>query len=251
VRLLVSVRSAAELEAALAGGADIIDLKEPERGSLGAPDERLVAAAAARVPAMIPLSVALGDPMTVTAAELTVRRLMPGRKGEVVLKMGFAGAATEDRAGMLLAATVAAARPALIVAVAYADWTRADSPPPLALIGPAIRAGAHGVLLDTFAKDGRDLFDLMPVEAVRSWVEEGRAAGLLTAVAGSLDGSSLELLNQIRPDVVGVRGAACNGGRLGRVAEDRVRALRTALDRAVSPTGATAKRQRISPVTSS
>src|SRR4051812_47948913 len=36
MELLVSVRSAKEVEAALAGGADIIDAKEPSRGSLGA-----------------------------------------------------------------------------------------------------------------------------------------------------------------------------------------------------------------------
>ena len=36
MRLLVSVRAAAEVAPALAGGADIIDAKEPARGSLGA-----------------------------------------------------------------------------------------------------------------------------------------------------------------------------------------------------------------------
>ena len=37
-RLLVSVRSAAEAEIALHGGADLIDVKEPTRGSLGRAD---------------------------------------------------------------------------------------------------------------------------------------------------------------------------------------------------------------------
>ncbi len=37
-RLLVSVRSAAEAEIALSAGADLIDVKEPSRGSLGAAD---------------------------------------------------------------------------------------------------------------------------------------------------------------------------------------------------------------------
>jgi uncharacterized protein (UPF0264 family) len=37
-RLLVSVRDAAEAVEALAGGADWIDLKEPQRGPLGAVD---------------------------------------------------------------------------------------------------------------------------------------------------------------------------------------------------------------------
>ena len=36
MRLLVSVRSEEEARAALAGGADIIDAKEPSRGALGA-----------------------------------------------------------------------------------------------------------------------------------------------------------------------------------------------------------------------
>ena len=38
-RLLVSVRSAAEAEAALAGGAAVIDVKEPTRGALGRADD--------------------------------------------------------------------------------------------------------------------------------------------------------------------------------------------------------------------
>ena len=37
VRLLVSVVGADEVEAALAGGADIVDVKNPAEGSLGAP----------------------------------------------------------------------------------------------------------------------------------------------------------------------------------------------------------------------
>ena len=36
MRLLVSVTSAAEASAALAGGADVIDAKDPRRGALGA-----------------------------------------------------------------------------------------------------------------------------------------------------------------------------------------------------------------------
>src|SRR5207244_7336185 len=36
--LLVSVRSAAEAETALAGGADVVDVKEPRRGALGPAD---------------------------------------------------------------------------------------------------------------------------------------------------------------------------------------------------------------------
>ena len=41
-KLLVSVRCAEEATAALAGGADIIDVKEPRRGSLGRADDRVI-----------------------------------------------------------------------------------------------------------------------------------------------------------------------------------------------------------------
>ena len=62
MRLLVSVRSAAEVASAVAGGADIVDAKEPDRGALGAVSGPVLRAIAARVPAALPLSVALGDP---------------------------------------------------------------------------------------------------------------------------------------------------------------------------------------------
>ena len=57
MRLLVSVRSAEEVSAALAGGADIIDAKEPARGSLGRVTPAVLSAIAARTPASVPLSV--------------------------------------------------------------------------------------------------------------------------------------------------------------------------------------------------
>ena len=47
-RLLVSVRSAAEAEAALLGGADVIDVKEPDRGPLGRADDAVIAAVVRR-----------------------------------------------------------------------------------------------------------------------------------------------------------------------------------------------------------
>jgi uncharacterized protein (UPF0264 family) len=47
-QLLVSVRNAAEAQAALAGGCDILDIKEPSRGSLGMADAPTIAAIARR-----------------------------------------------------------------------------------------------------------------------------------------------------------------------------------------------------------
>src|SRR5690349_12551439 len=59
--LLVSVRSAVEALAAYAGGAAVIDMKEPARGPLGQADPAVWQAVRAAVPRAITLSVALGE----------------------------------------------------------------------------------------------------------------------------------------------------------------------------------------------
>ncbi|HEX6615653.1 MAG TPA: (5-formylfuran-3-yl)methyl phosphate synthase, partial [Gemmatimonadales bacterium] len=100
----------------------------------------------------------------------------------------------------------------------------------------AAEAGAHGVLLDTRDKDGRTLFDHVSVPALRAWIDRCRAHGLLVALAGSLDHGCVRGAAVLGPDVVGVRGAACNGGRGGRVDAERVRRLRDALDRSEAGT---------------
>src|SRR5688500_12679056 len=59
--LLVSVRSVAEALAALEGGAALIDIKEPARGSLGRADAGVIAAVVAAVKRLRPVSAALGE----------------------------------------------------------------------------------------------------------------------------------------------------------------------------------------------
>src|SRR5712691_8352699 len=48
-KFLASVRDVSEAEIALAAGADIIDLKEPARGALGAVEPAIIAAAVRRI----------------------------------------------------------------------------------------------------------------------------------------------------------------------------------------------------------
>ena len=60
-QLLVSVRDAEEAAIALLAGADVIDLKEPSAGSLGAVCPQVAAEVAECVDAERPLSIALGE----------------------------------------------------------------------------------------------------------------------------------------------------------------------------------------------
>src|SRR2546423_15048726 len=62
MRLLVSVRGSVEARAALAGGADVIDAKDPARGALGPVQRDRLAAIRRAGGAARPVSAPLGDP---------------------------------------------------------------------------------------------------------------------------------------------------------------------------------------------
>src|SRR5918994_361043 len=149
MQLLVSVRSADEVEPALAGGADIIDAKEPANGSLGAVSAATLAKVASRVLAIHKLSIALGDVGSVSEVTTLIDRLeLPSRAAPTYLKLGFAGVESPETARQLLATAVGRARrhqfPMTIVAVAYADARRAAALPPEVILASAAAAGAGG-----------------------------------------------------------------------------------------------------------
>ena len=233
MRLLVSVRMASEVAPALAGGADILDAKEPNRGPLGTVSPDTLAQIFEQVPPEYPCSVALGD---VTGPDevlpvIPASRLLK-RPSPVFLKLGFAGVRSPEMVSKVIecvVASVARQPSARVVAVAYADAERAGTLDPMVLLEIAHRAGAHGVLMDTHTKDGLGLLGCFATGALAKWVIAGRRLGLITALAGELRASDLRAVRQAGPDVIGVRGAACEGGREGRVSVERVRALRRRL----------------------
>ncbi len=223
MRLLVSVRGPAEARAALIGGADVIDAKEPRRGALGAVSPAVLGAIARTVGSSRLVSVALGD---ATTGQAVIRRARSAARHDVAfVKVGFAGVQSEARArGLAAAARQGAGSRALVVVVAYADWERVDGLAPRRLVAVASEVGAAGVLFDT-AHKAAPLFALERPEVVGAWVATAHEAGLFAALAGSLAGSDIATARDLGADLVGVRGAACIGGRLGRVVPERVATL--------------------------
>lgn len=235
MRLLVSVRSEDEAAAALRGGADIVDAKEPARGSLGPVSAGALAAIAARVPDTVPLSVALGDFSSAADVAAAIGRLdLPSRPAGLYIKLGFAGVVPERRVADLIMVAVESARlhsahPA-IIAVAYADWEEVRCPRPEAVLQSAESSGAAGLLVDTGRKDGGSLLHHIRLGRLTGLVDAARHAGLLSALAGSLDIRTAAHVAHARPDVLGFRGAACRGGRDGVVDPALVIRLRRAME---------------------
>jgi uncharacterized protein (UPF0264 family) len=243
---LVSVRSAAEVEAAVEGGAEIIDAKEPRRGSLGAVDAATLAGIASALPPGMPLSIALGDCTTPNEARRAVdlTRAVAQRPAELYVKVGLAGVVQPAAGRSVLEAAVAAARGSAleprVVAVAYADHQLATSLAPPGILDIAAEAGARGVLLDTWSKAGRPVFAWLAELDIGRWLEGARRRGLLTALAGSLSLDHMDLVCRLDPDVVGVRGAACERGRRGAVSARLVGQLAAAKNQSKRTLGAIA-----------
>jgi (5-formylfuran-3-yl)methyl phosphate synthase len=240
MRLLVSVRSAQEARRALLGGADIIDVKDPGEGALGAPAPGVLAEVVDAVGSAAPVSVALGDmPDLPHTAALAARGA--ALTGADYVKVGLRGVNTLDRAVAVMSAVSDAVGVGgdrvSVIAAAYADADVLD-PPALApawLPELVQRTGIAGALVDTCVKDGRGLYGWLSESELADLIARTRAAGARLAVAGQL---TREQLCRVDADIVGVRSAVCrDGDRTGEldsalvtaaIAELRAHGLRAA-----------------------
>jgi (5-formylfuran-3-yl)methyl phosphate synthase len=234
MKLLVSVSDAIDAAAALEGGADIIDAKNPASGALGAVTLDVFRDIHAVVGGTRPVTAALGDALDEAVIEGTADAYAGA--GATLVKVGFAGTTSRTRVVSLLAAARdGAAGHAGVIATAYADADRVASLDPFAMIDAAARAGVAGVLLDTADKQGPRLTGLISPATLSAWVSAARDARLLVALAGKLTAADFSVLDGTGADIVGVRGAACNGSRTGQIVAARVRELRAAVARRSAP----------------
>jgi uncharacterized protein (UPF0264 family) len=219
---LASVRDAGEAELAVGLGADIVDLKDPGQGALGAVSPGITAACVRRVAARAPVSATIGDLVpesdTVRDAVLKTAAL-----GVDYVKFGLFPGGDAERCLARLEAEAAQIR---LIVVLFAD-----AMPAFDTIGLAARIGAFGVMVDTLGKGAGSLPDLLPPRTLGPLVASAKAQGLTVGLAGALKAEHAASLLALEPDLLGFRGALCQGG-------DRVRSLdptRLAAVRALIP----------------
>lgn len=220
-KLLVSVRNAEEARAALAGGADVVDVKEPRRGALGPADPAVWREIQGVVEDQATTSVALGELLS-EAVELLAREA----SGFTFAKVGLTVCARESRWKSRWESVVhALPRGVLAVPVAYADEQAAQSPKLREVLELAMMAPARLMLIDTYNKSGGRLVDHLTFDALAKLSGEADACGVQLVLAGSLQLDDVERLLELAPAYLGVRGAACIGGRDGAVDVARVKSL--------------------------
>jgi len=219
MQLLVSVRDEIEAAAAVAGGADIIDAKEPLAGALGAVSCEVLRAIVAAVRGARPVTAALGDAADEHTVERDARAFVAA--GAALVKIGFAGVTARTRVEALIAAAVRGAG-AHVIAVAYADHEQAGTAPTEVILDAAVQGGAAGLLIDTAHKSGPGLLAVMPADAIAHTVARVRGAGLIAVLAGRLTAADLSVVRDTGADIAGVRGAACDEGRTGHISAARI-----------------------------
>lgn len=204
-QLLVSVRSAAEAEAALRGGAALIDVKEPALGSLGRASATTLAEVVHAVASRCPVSAALG--------ELREPFDPPLSPSLAYVKWGLADCRADWQRllGRAMRCLVECLPNCRIVAVAYADWRQAHAPPPEEVCSFAIENSMGAFLLDTWQKDGSTLLDGLSIEEIERLHERCRSGEVPIALAGSLGVAEITTLLPLRPEWFAVRGAVCQG----------------------------------------
>ena len=235
IGLLASVRDENEVKIALNQTQTnnclrLIDVKEPRNGALG----QVNAARLRNIGTIfnkheggqdrtqVGLSVALGEAVDLQS-ESQVFTDTTILQGFDFAKIGLAGLGDKknwwDRWEKLLKKIPAEIK---TVAVAYADYYFCNSPDPIGIASVGKRLGCDYVLLDTYTKDGRCLFDFMSPAMVEQFVKSCRNAGQTVVIAGALKSDNLHTAVMCQPCFIGVRGAICESDRTASISEIRL-----------------------------
>ena len=220
IKFLASVTGPDEAETVIAGGADLVDLKDPAKGALGAVSPEVLHATIERVAGRREISAVAGDlPMESVA----VRRAVEARLAADYVKIGLFPASREARLAVIEALASFAGQTRLI-AVFFADGD-----PDFTLLPALAEAGFAGAMIDTLGKGSGRLLTHLDVAALGDFVLKGRGLGLITGLAGSLEPPDVPRLAVLNPDYLGFRGALTVGAREAAVDLGAVRAIRALL----------------------
>jgi uncharacterized protein (UPF0264 family) len=217
MQLLVSPSTIDEAKHSVA--ADIIDVKKPSEGSLGANFPWVIR----EIKTLLakPLSAAIGDfDYKPGGAALAAYGAACAGADFVKIGLAFDG---EDKARDVIRAVVRAVKGEFpdkyVVIAAYSDYQRMHSISPFKMAPIAAECRADFAMVDTGIKDRQSTFAFMDEEALRLFTDTNEKLGLGTALAGAFKFEDIDALKRINPDIIGVRGMVCGGDRNATVQE--------------------------------
>ncbi len=224
MKLLVSPINVEEAKTCKLGGADIIDVKNPKEGSLGANFPWMIKDVK-KAAGMVPLSATIGD-FNYKPGTASLAALGAAVAGADYIKVGLYDIRTNEQALDMLTKIVRSVKEfdknKKVVASGYSDYLRINSISPFELPAIGENAGVDVVMMDTGIKDGRSTFEFLKDEELMEFVSSARDHGLQTALAGTIKFEDISALKRISPDIIGVRGCVCGGDRNSSIKEELV-----------------------------
>jgi len=223
--MLASVNSIEEALLVLSAEVDIIDLKQPALGALGALElvnvKQIVAAIAGRRP----VSATIGDLPMQPEVIFNAVQLM-AETGVDYIKIGFFPG--DDWTGTLKKLGELTLQKQALIAVLFAD-----TQPDLTIMATLKASGFVGVMLDTMNKQQGSLTQVMAAEQLAQFASQANNLQLLCGLAGSLRLTDLPELIAYHPDYLGFRGALCQEhNRVGQLNQMAVRTIKQAMQAA-------------------
>ncbi|MEO1878538.1 MAG: (5-formylfuran-3-yl)methyl phosphate synthase [Methylococcales bacterium] len=200
-KMLASVNSLEEAQFILETSVDIIDLKQPKSGALGALSIATVKQIVQKVNQQKPVSATIGDlPMQADLIFDAVSAM--SETGVDYIKIGlFPDGNWQETLTKLRLLTQQGHQ---LIAVLFAD-TQLD----FHIIEVLKQNGFTGVMLDTMNKSSGTLPQLMSFGELHTFVKTANNAGLFCGLAGSLKSKHIPELLTLKPDYLGFRGALC------------------------------------------
>lgn len=241
-KILISAQNSQEVDLILKEPPEILDLKNPLEGSLGAPKIQTVLSVKEVLTQFhvtsskkVQFSVAIGDlpylPGTASLAAYGLAHLEPD-----YIKFGLLGPTTIEE-GIHLTQTVVNAVQLIspqtkVVVVGYADQKElGSSVNPVLIPEISSKGGANVAMLDTKIKNKRSLFDNLSMEEAQNFMNACKKWNVTSALAGALNFDHIPLVKDLQPDIVGVRSMVCgNFDRIhGKIAPDLIAKLKLSI----------------------
>ncbi len=110
----------------------------------------------------------------------------------------------------------------------------ADAMPAFDAVAAAAAIGARGVMLDTADKSAGSLRAHLGIRELAAFVADAKAHGLMVGLAGSLRAEDMAPLLALHPDLLGFRGALCQGSRNAGIDRDACAAIRALIPHVAS-----------------
>jgi|TARA_B100000959_G_C14977745_1_gene622237 hypothetical protein len=229
MKIMVSVTNSKEAQDAMNGGADIIDVKNPVEGALGANLPWITRNIRNAVGKLEEVSVTLGDmpylPGTASLAALGAALLRVN-----YVKIGMLGPKNMEEALHISNSLVKTFEEfkvnIKIIIAGYADYQSHNCVSPLELPKVAAESGAWGILVDVKEKHGEGLFSHLSSKDLQKIVDDSHNLGLVVALAGSLGKEDIQKISNLGADIMGVRrGVSLSKEGISTIDRNKVRDL--------------------------